>query len=143
MLSLNPCFFLLIVACIYTCLYIHIFLNTACSLFIMFLVNLLPKLTIWYWISNWYACPWEDCFSHCQQSSLSHSCVRLSPFGLSIIYLGMSIDLIQFIFRQSCCWDFMSVNTGITRRYRFTANALVLWKLHSLSAPSAAMFPKP
>lgn len=71
----------------------------------------------------------------------SVACMR--PHGLCSVHFSISIGVIlfQFILRQPCCGDFVSVVSDITRRDSFTENSLSCGP-YTLSTSFSAMFPK-
>lgn len=80
--------------------------------------------------------PGEDYSSHSQHSlALAVLCVGLMPDGFSLIYFGMSLDivLVQLMHWLSCWWDFMEVASDVIRRSNHTENSQLLWLLHFLS----------
>lgn len=74
------------------------------------------------------------------QCDLDNSSFRI-PSQVILDYVQLTIKpkhmppvvygLFQFMFRQSCWWDFIDVASGITRRHGLTANSLTLWFLQS------------
>lgn len=50
------------------CIYTYVLLTITCSVCIVLFIGMFPELTIWYWITNWFAIPWGKTYSHSQHS---------------------------------------------------------------------------
>lgn len=85
-------------------------------------------ITIWYSITNWCALLWDDYLSlpklflvDCSSFSRAQESLAF-PIHFSISTI---VVLVQLVFRHSCWWDSMGVDSNITRRHSLTANFLI------------------
>lgn len=72
------------------------------------------------------ALPGEHCLS-CSQLPIVF-CLGLRPCGLSLFHITMPVGVIAVlvIFKQPCWWNFMALDSDISRRHSLTANFLIL-----------------
>lgn len=74
----------------------HMFLNITCSVWMTLLIWMFSGLTTWYWITNWYALPWERLFSHSQHSLIACSMYNWGLMGFPMSTLTRSLSLSFF-----------------------------------------------
>lgn len=118
-----------------TCIYSYIFLKSTSSV-CMLLMHMGSGLTIWCWITSWWALPWGCLFLPLSVVFILQLPVILCV-GLRLpqlpddLHFSLSMVIVQLTYRQPYWWDFMRVTSGMIRRHSLATCPPILWLLQS------------